>query len=775
MATTRPDLALQWHPTLNGNITPKDIIAGTDKKYWWICEKGHPYLVSPDARLRGCGCPYCAGKRAFPGYNDLSSQRPELASQWHPIKNGGLKPSDVVLGSGKKAWWVCDKGHEWQAVINSRVAGNNCPYCGNQKLLPGFNDLSTVRPDIASQWHPTKNGDVKPSDVFPSAGKKYWWMCDKGHEWQSSPNNRIKVPYCPYCSGFHPISGQTDFASLYPELANEWHPIKNVDIDLRTLRPGSIVQGWWVCSEGHEWKTTISARVGGVNCPYCSGRELIKGKNDLATVYPELAREWHPIKNHPLTPSDVKPGSIRKVWWMCEKGHEWEATLSDRSRSKGCPFCAMGRQASFNEKAILICLQKTFPELVFESNYSKFRKDGISELDIYIPELSIGIEYDGPRHTNYERDNGKSSACRNMGIKLFRIKEHLRKGDESKFDDVFMWVTDHAQDNEINEVIRKLESEIASAQGLISWESHADMLRYRSEINEILLVHPKRRLDMIYPDVAKEWHPTKNGTLLPSEVYAGSNRKVWWMCEKGHEWEAVVSSRSKSGCPFCSNRRVIAGENDLATTNPGLISEWHPTKNGNLTPMDVSPGSSKAVWWMCKEGHEWKAVISLRVQGIGCPYCKGKKLWPGFNDLQTKNPELAAEWHPTKNGDLTPSDVMSSTADRIWWVCKRGHEWEATLNSRSRGLGCPFCSGRRVIPGETDLATLKPRMAKEWHPTKNGDLRPDMITADSHLEIWWCCKYGHVWKKAPHGRGRCPYCSGKLMQDLTKQTKLQLE
>lgn len=125
------------------------------------------------------------------------------------------------------------------------------------------------------------------------------------------------------------------------------------------------------------------------------------------------------------------------------------------------------------------------------------------------------------------------------------------------------------------------------------------------------------------PQLAKEWHPAKNGDLLPSNVTPSSNRKVWWLCSAGHEWQAAVAWRNKRGtnCPYCSGRFVISGVSDLATTNPMLAAEWHPTKNGNLTPSDVKAGSNKKAWWKCSNGHEWEAVINARKWGNGCPIC----------------------------------------------------------------------------------------------------------------------------------------------------------
>ena len=131
--------------------------------------------------------------------------------------------------------------------------------------------------------------------------------------------------------------------------------------------------------------------------------------------------------------------------------------------------------------------------------------------------------------------------------------------------------------------------------------------------------------------------------------------------------------------------------NNLLTVNPELAIEWHPTKNGNLKPTDIAADSNKKVWWMCKHGHEWQATVASRNAGLGCPYCSSKKVLLGVNDLQATNPELATEWHPTKNGDLKPTDVAADSNKKVWWKGKCGHEWETSPKVRGRGIGCPFC------------------------------------------------------------------------------------
>ena len=269
------------------------------------------------------------------------------------------------------------------------------------------------------------------------------------------------------------------------------------------------------------------------------------------------------------------------------------------------------------------------------------------------------------------------------------------------------------------------------------------------------------------PDLAAEWHPTKNGDLTPSDVLPGSHRLVWWQCPHGHEWRAQIKSRvSGAGCPVCSNRALLRGVNDLATNNPELARQWHPTKNGDLTPADVVPGTRRKVWWVCDKGHEWRAAVSARVNGSGCPVCTSKKIVPGINDLASQYPAVAKEWHPTKNGSLTPEQVAPASNKKVWWICDKGHEYQATVASRTqRNGGCPYCANTKVLPGFNDLATKYPRVAAEWHPTKNAPLTPDQVLPGSRRKVWWQCKNGHTWQAVIYSRtgnqnSGCPFCTG---------------
>ena len=272
--------------------------------------------------------------------------------------------------------------------------------------------------------------------------------------------------------------------------------------------------------------------------------------------------------------------------------------------------------------------------------------------------------------------------------------------------------------------------------------------------------------------VAAEWNYEKNKPLLPSQFTAGSAKKVWWCCKYHHEWESVIESRtSGTGCPYCTNRKVLIGFNDLATTNPEVANEWDYKQNGDLLPTMVTYGSTKQVWWQCGAGHEWKASINDRIT-MGCPYCSRHRVVSGKTDLSTVFPQLSKEWNYKKNGQLVPELIAASSNKKVWWICKNSHEWEATVNNRNRGDGCPYCSNKKLLTGYNDLKTRFPDLIQEWDYEKNGGLYPDRILVSSNKSVWWLCKFGHSWKTSiqhrRYGHG-CPICSHRNKTSFPEQ------
>ncbi|MBO5395641.1 MAG: zinc-ribbon domain-containing protein [Clostridia bacterium] len=689
LAETNPDLLVEWHPTKNEGLLPTEVTQKSGRLVWWLGKCGHEWQSKVYIRTSGHGCPYCSNVKVLPGFNDLATKNPNLAKEWHPNKNGDLKPDMFASTSNKKVWWLGVCGHEWQATINSRHFGNGCPVCANQQVLSGYNDLATKNPNLAKEWHQTKNGEISSTMVSPKSSKRAWWICEKGHEWQSRVADRASGKGCPYCANVKVLPKYNDLETKESNIVHEWHPTKNGNLKPDMITDGSRKAVWWLCEKGHEWQATVTDRVRGRGCPICANQRMLSGYNDLETRHPLVAREWHPTKNGELTPYMIAPKSGKKVWWMCEKGHEWQALVSDRTNGIGCPICSKETHTSFPEQVLFYYIKLYFPDVVSGNR----ERIGL-ELDIYIPSMNIAVEYDG---YNWHKDNlnerRKNQLCKENDIFLIRVREN---GLEL-FDDCCCIVRkDRKHNSSLNQIAKEIFSYIDN-----TIEIDVDVDRDESKIYESYILTTKSKsLESTYPQIAQEWHPTKNGQLKPDMVTFGSGKRVWWICEKGHEWQAGVNWRVQgNGCPVCANQQILSGYNDLETKYPLVAKEWHPTKNGELTPNMVASRSSKKAWWMCEKGHEWEASISSRTDGRGCPICANKRILPGYNDLATKNPKLAREWHPTKNADLKPNMIAPGSNKKVWWMCKEGHEWQAKVNDRSNGTNCPFCRKRKKDNG----------------------------------------------------------------------------
>ena len=272
-------------------------------------------------------------------------------------------------------------------------------------------------------------------------------------------------------------------------------------------------------------------------------------------------------------------------------------------------------------------------------------------------------------------------------------------------------------------------------------------------------------LSRMRPHLVSEWSE-KNLPLTPDTVTFGSNKIVWWKGACGHEWQTSIKARSAGEqCPICSGARVLRGYNDFESKFPELAKEWSP-KNEPLRPSMITAATHRKVIWQCKLGHEWTASVKSRtVNGTGCPYCSHNFVLPGFNDLASRFPEIAAEWSE-RNLPLMPDQVTAFKNIKVWWKCHLGHEWNTLISTRAGGSQCPYCSGIKLLKGFNDLKTKYPSLAAEWSE-KNLSLTPDAVNEKSTKNVWWKCNTcGYEWKAVVKARvkgGMCPVCAERAV------------
>ena len=676
------------------DVTPDQISYGSTKSVFWTCRLGHTWNSTANNRTnQRTGCPYCGNKKVLRGFNDLTTTHPDIAREWHPTKNEGKLASEYVSQSNFLAWWQCEQGHEYKAVIASRIKDyNGCPICSNKQLLSGYNDLETRYPELATEWNYERNGELKPCQVGFGTHKKVWWKCREGHEWVATIVSRAANGNgCPFCAGQRVIPGVSDLETKNPALAAEWDYIANAPITPAEVAPYTNKAYGWICDRGHTYKATPSDRSGGKGCPFCAGRKVWVGFNDLASQNPTLSREWHPTRNLPLLPSDVTCGSDKKVWWVCARQHEWQAAISSRNHGNGCPECAKGLQSSLPEKTIFYYVRKQWPDAQGNVKFPWLNKQ---ELDIYIPTLSVGIEYDGDFwHRAPEKDTAKAPLCFDHGVRLIRIREPECPPYEAKYSYHIPVRAGQANIQYMEDVVRRVFDYINATFQTNIVPDIDIQAHYPLIIQDCVTIERENSFVFTHPHLLSEWNGVKNAPLQPENFARGSQKKVWWKCEMGHEWQAAISTRTRgSQCPYCTGRYVLTGFNDFATVHPELIDEWDHEKNLPLLPSQVLHSSNRKVWWRCKRGHSWQTMIASRLIGNNCPICSNQKILAGYNDLATTHPDLVKEWDFEKNDTLLPSAVCSGTEKNAWWICPEGHSYYANIRTRAKlGTGCRIC------------------------------------------------------------------------------------
>lgn len=553
LATVNADLAKEWDYRENKK-TPETIAAHSKEKVWWIGKCGHKWDAVVDSRMRGRGCPYCAGKRILPGFNDLVTKAEEVAKEWDYDKNQ-KDPTKTSPGSHEYAWWICSKcGTSWYAEIRGRVKGNRCPECFKNymsnkqreiRLKKGIS-LKEANPWFLKEW--SDENDISPDQISAHSKHNASWKCS-------------------------------------------------------------------IC--GHKWKALIENRMRGSGCPACAGHIIVKGNNDFETNYPEFIKEWDFEKNNPLLPSSVYKTSGVEVWWKCQYGHSYSAIIHDRiTKHTGCPECSKRWKTSFAEQAVYFYLKRYFPDAInrYSPDYMGSKE---IDIYIPSEQLGIEYD-GGYYHTSVTKDRQKDLICKEHGVTLIRIREpkckdydrsdptfHLSNLNDDELSCVISQIL--IQLNRIPDVDIKrdkihileiYEAEIKSnslanypklamewhpllngtlkPENILAiknkekyfWKCQTCGHEWQASLGERLsgsgcpvckrriIISGKNDLLTTHPDIAKEWVSSDNG-LQPENVSFGSNERVLWKCSKcGHMWSTRVTRRIHGQCPACQRKEL---------------------------------------------------------------------------------------------------------------------------------------------------------------------------------------------------------------------------
>jgi len=565
------------------------------------------------------------------------------------------------------------------------------------------NCLESVAPELLEEWNYEKNNSLNPKEVTCGSKKKVWWKCKKcGNEWEATPSNRIKGTGCPKCGLLKIGTNKTKTlikknGSLFtnrPDLAKEWNYDKNNPLTPADVTCGSKKKVWWKCELGHEWEASICNRSNGSGCLYCTGQKAIVGKNDLKTTNPELLEEWDYIKNGELLPENCKAKSNLKVWWKCELGHSWKTSIAHRTNGNKCPHCFSEYGTSFPEQAIYYYLSK----ITKVENRKKIENQ---EIDIYLPDLNIGFEYDGIYYhstiKSRKKEKTKDEILKSNNVILYRIKESSDNRFDKENNIIYCKIDrDYKYIEEVLKIIEKI----------IKIElPNLDIIRDNTKIYKQYIKSIKQQnFTVKNPELLEEWDYIQNEGLLPENFTSGSNKKVWWKCKKCNSSYLTTISHKIEGnnCPYCNGKKVNE-TNNLKTKYPELLKIWDYEKNNELLPENIYFSSRKKVWWKCDDcGKSFQSQICVRIRAKTnfCPECMHKHIGNKNRENNVKNKgnlvdinsPLLEEWNYEKNTSIKPTNVSSKSGISVWWKCKKcGNEWEAKIYNRTYGTGCPKC------------------------------------------------------------------------------------
>ncbi|MFC3777823.1 zinc-ribbon domain-containing protein [Mycolicibacterium holsaticum] len=651
-----PALAKEWHPDKNDLLTPASTPVHWDQNIWWVCAQcGHEWPLPPRFRIASTdrGCPKCAESaeppRAErpPPQDSLKHLNPAVTQQWHPTRNRGWSPASFAPDSDAEVWWLCqnpDCTHEWLAPISTRTTGKRrgCPVCQRPQSeipLPGTS-FADFHPDVVAEWHPTLNGRLDPYTVKPKSQKKVWWLCSScGEVWPATVANRTAArTQCARCSyedrialRDRPQPGRS-FAELFPELMPEWHPTLN-DRRPGDITPGSDFRAWWICARGHVWSAHVYARTGTdkTGCPDC--RDLPADGFSVADVRPDLADQWHPTLNEGRQPHEFSTGSGFLASWRCSFGHVWKARIVNRAspNGSGCPHC---RIRGTSQQQIRLAHELEAIGCPVIHNHERIPVPGRSPVnaDIVIPDCRVVIEFDGSHYHRGEeaaaRDTRQTRALEAAGWQVIRVRpaplEPLGGNDVT--------VRDGRDTKAVTTAVllqlRALGCAPAHSDDYLSDPNLWAVARADADIHARL----SRSLSTLFPEIAAEWHPTRNGDRRPELTSPGSRDKAWWSCSScGHKWQTTPKKRTGegSGCPECARARRAATHRtpkpgrSVAELKPDLLKIFHPTKNGDISLWDLNYGTTVELCWICPRcGHEWSTRTP---RNTGCRRCGAKR------------------------------------------------------------------------------------------------------------------------------------------------------
>lgn len=717
-----PHLIDFWDFGANPDMDPYTLTATKNKNANWkcpVCE--YKWTANIHTRYyEKTGCPACAGSVVISGKNDVLTLVPGISYYYDSNYPDNPDLSRLGVSSKEIVHWRCpDCGHVWTQPLVLRIRKKNgnyyvskCSYC--VKSTPDLDYLEKY-PDAAKMYSPANEIPFKELKAKDRHSEFLWDCPECGYEFKSSLRSMLLIinkPHrgCPVCLGKVIAPPGESIADLYPHLLDEIAD----DTDLYKIRPNSSKVVPWKCTEcGHEWETTIALRgMGFGNCPVCNNTHPVKGKNTVADLFIDLAKQWS--LSNPKKPDEMLPSSADWVKLVClDCGNEYgvqvrRATSGDNK----CPYCS-GVKATPGVNS----LKAIHPEWLKYWDYDKNSSD---------PD---NIRADATSDCYWICDNGHS-----YSMKIPRRRLLIEQGEELCPYCAERRVEKSASLAALHPNLMKYwdEDELPyslspSSTARHNWKcdyghkyirSPLEMVQDEAEGRESCPYCDERTptpgvntLKALRPDWVEALAPENE--VDPDTIFETYTFPLVWVCDEGHHYPRSPLLRlqdeadGRDSCPFCDERTPTPGVNSLKVLHPEWMDEFDP--ENTVDPDTVFETYTQPLFWICKEGHHYPRSPLLRLQdeALGrepCPICGNRQIQPGVNSFAAKHKDLLAEWDYVSNYIIVDPDHVSDKSNiKVWFRCMKNPEHEnydmsiaTRVLFKERGNNpCPICKGRR--------------------------------------------------------------------------------
>lgn len=788
-------------------IDPQSVSPGSNISAFWKCRKcGYEWKSTINARKsRTDQCPCCDRNQVvIKGINDVFTLVKDLDSEYDFNANKD-RPYDIYkenVTSSKEATWHCGIcGRTWNASIKSRVKKTGdgyvikpCPHRNTtsrkQEDIPSVADC----PDLMKFWDNEKN-DVKPDKVSSASGDIYNWKCmNCGYEWTTSPRSRMRRSgQCDCCdrNQVH-MKGVNDLFTLIPEarLSYDFEKNKNIDIYSLAIKDKKTPVAWKCELCGKEWTAPLAYRVAGTagnyrlkKCQRCSGISQRKTVSSSSA----LMKFWDADRNTGLDPNLLSIHSTDTAHWKCKRcGFTFKSQINSRTVADGkCPCCdsGLGVSPGYNDVMTL------FPE--FSNIYDPADNPDVdirtqspfSKVHISCRCKTCGYTWGTNINRRFSRnedgeltDNG-CPACKGLVRTQTYAKQYpelLELYDEKANGKPLSAVTGSREDtraiymwkcktcgNSFSSTLRTMIDGLSSSSGGCPYCSKVILTRETSFAG-------------IHPELMDEY--SDENILDPFGVFPSSDEDAIWECrmDPGHRWTAKFRTRHNGLglCPVCNHTRPVKGYNTFADVYPQYVDMF--AENNTIRLDEILDTTSEWTHWNCPVcGGEYGAYTNEVAAGTNvCPYCEKGRVLPGFNSFADLHPDIARMW--SKENEQKSNEVSDTWSRRVLWTCPTCHGVHSEFISDmiENPDKCPYCSGRRILPGFNSFNVKHPELMKEYDYVSNYALtEPDAFGDTCQKVLWWQCPKNkdHVYPMSPanrlffqkRNRESCPFCKGR--------------